>query len=279
MRDLQGRVAVVTGSAQGIGRALALQCARAGMHVALADIDAPRLGAVADEVESLGARALCVVTDVRDPDAVAALLEQTLAELGGCHLVMNNAGVFHAGLMLDSPLEQWRRVLDTNLWGVIHGCRVFGSHFAKQRVGHIVNTASAAGLLAVPGMSSYSTTKFAVVGLSQQLRWELAASGVGVTWLCPGIVRNTGITKPTEVGLDHLDMDLRLRRYPTPEKLAKRTLVAVRRNLPVVLYGADAHLANVLRRLPASFMDPLGRLFLGQAHDLLRGQKARTNDS
>jgi short-subunit dehydrogenase len=273
MRELNGRVAAVTGAAQGIGRALALECARAGMDVALADIDELRLSSIADAIEALGVRTIRVVTDVRDLGAVENLLAQTLARLGGCHLAINNAGVFHAALLLDSPANQWKRVVDTNLWGVIHGCRVFGAHFAQQRVGHILNTASAAGLFSVPGMSSYSTTKFAVVGLSQQLRWELAASGVGVTWLCPGIVKGTGITKAKEVGLDHVDMDTRLQRYPTADRLAEKALAAVRRNKPVVLYGFDAYAASLLRLVPPSWLDPLGRILMRDANALLRGDR------
>jgi NAD(P)-dependent dehydrogenase (short-subunit alcohol dehydrogenase family) len=159
MRELSGRVAVITGAAGGIGRALALEFARAGMHVALADLDGPGLASVAREVEALGRRALCVKTDVREASALEHLLTQTLSELGACHVMINNAGVFHGAPLLDTPPEQWQRVLDTNLWGVIHGCRVFGAHFAKQREGHIVNTSSAAGLFPAPGMSAYSTTR------------------------------------------------------------------------------------------------------------------------
>jgi NAD(P)-dependent dehydrogenase (short-subunit alcohol dehydrogenase family) len=232
------------------------------MDVALADVDEARLAEVAEEVRALGRRATCVVTDVRELPEVERLLERTVAELGGCHLVANNAGVFHGAPLLEAPASEWRRVLDTNLWGVINGCRVFGAHFARQREGHILNTASAAGLFPVPGMSSYSTTKFAIVGLSLQLRWELAADGVGVTVLCPGVVK-TGIGTAKGVGLEHLDMVTAVSKAPPPEGLARKAVRAVERNRPMVRYGPDAYFFSLLRLLPLWLIDPLGR-FMGR---------------
>jgi short-subunit dehydrogenase len=259
LRELKDRVAVVTGAANGIGRAIALELARAGMDVALADVDQAGMERVAGELAALGRRTLCVPTDVADPQAVERLLERTLAELGSCALAVNNAGVFHAAALLDAPAEQWQRVVGVNLWGVIHGCRVFGAHFARQGHGHILNTGSAAGLFPAPGMSCYSTTKFAVVGLSQQLRWELAPRGVGVTVLCPGVVK-TGIGKAQGVGLEHVDVDALVARAPSAEGLARKAVRAIRRNRPLVLYGFDAYVAALLRLLPLWLVDPLARL-------------------
>jgi NAD(P)-dependent dehydrogenase (short-subunit alcohol dehydrogenase family) len=258
VRILTDRVAVVTGAANGIGRAVALELARAGMHIALADVDEAGMQRTAAEIEALGRRALSVPTDVRQAAAVEHLLAQTLSGLGACHVAVNNAGVFHAASLLDAPLEQWQRVIAINLWGVIHGCRVFGAHFVKQGEGHIVNTASAAGLFPAPGMSSYSTTKFAIVGLSQQLRWELASSGVGVTVVCPGVVK-TGIGKAQGSGLEQVDVDALTRRSPSPEGLARKVVRAVRRNRPLVRYGLEAYLVGFLRLLPLRWLDPLGR--------------------
>jgi short-subunit dehydrogenase len=264
MRVLQDRVAVVTGAANGIGRAIALELARSGMHITLADVDEAGMSRAAAEVEALGRRALCVPTDVREQRAVEQLLERTLSGLGSCHVAVNNAGVFHASALIDAPAEQWKRVVDINLWGVIHGCRVFGAHFVAQGEGHIVNTGSAAGLFPAPAMSCYSTTKFAVVALSQQLRWELAAAGVGVTVLCPGVVK-TGIGKAKGVGLEHVDVDAMVSRSPSPEGLARKAVRAIRRNRPLVLYGWDAYMACVLRLLPPWLIDPLGRLLARNA--------------
>ncbi len=273
MRDLKDKVAVVTGAARGIGRALSLELARAGMHVVLADLELAALTEVADAIEALGRDAAREQVDVREHAALERLLSRTLARFGRCELMINNAGVFHGAPLLETPREQWQRVLDTNLLGVIHGSRVFGAHFAAQGCGHIVNTASAAGLFPVPGMSAYSTTKFAVVGFSLQLRWELAASGVGVTVLCPGVVR-TAIARAEGVGLDHLDLERAVARSPLPEGLARKTVKAIRKDRPLVRYGADSYVFSLLRLLPLWLSDPLGRFAGRKALRIVRGEES-----
>jgi NAD(P)-dependent dehydrogenase (short-subunit alcohol dehydrogenase family) len=274
MRELRGRVAVVTGAAGGIGQATARALANAGMDLVLADVDEPGMEALAAELRAQGRRVLCARTDVTDPRALEALLARTLAELGACHLIVNNAGVFHGASMLEAPESEWRRVIDINVWGVIHGSRIFGAHFVAQREGHIVNTASAAGLFPIPGMSSYSTSKYAVVGFSQQLRWELAAWGVGVTVLCPGIVR-TQMTKARGVNLEHVaELDEIVSKAPPPEGLARKLVRAVVRNRPIVRYAPDAYLFSFLRLLPWWLLDPFGRFMARRAYEVV-GPEAR----
>jgi NAD(P)-dependent dehydrogenase (short-subunit alcohol dehydrogenase family) len=268
MQVLEGRVAAVTGAAGGIGRAIALELAKQGMDLALADVDEPGMQAVAGEVQALGRRALCVRTDVTEQAALQNLLERTLAELGSCHLMVNNAGVFNASPMLDASDEQWQRVIDINLWGVIRGSRIFGKHFVRQGEGHLVNTASAAGLFPTPGMCSYTTTKYAIVGFTQQLRWELAASGVGVTLLCPGVVK-TRIAMAPGVGLEHVDMEKVVSRAPPPEGLAKKVVRAVKKNRPLVRYGPDAYIFSLLRLFPSWLIDPLGRFMARRAFEVV----------
>jgi NAD(P)-dependent dehydrogenase (short-subunit alcohol dehydrogenase family) len=262
-------VAVVTGAGNGLGRAICLELARCGMDVVAADFDRAAAERTASEVAALGRRAHVVETDVRDLAAIERLLAETLSALGGCHLVVNNAGVFHAALLLDTPAEEWKRVIDTNLWGVIHGCRVFGAHFAAQGEGHIVNTASAAGLFPTPGMSAYSTTKFAIFALSLQLRWELAARGVGVTLLTPGVLR-TGIGKAKGVGLEHVDVDEMVKKSPPPEGLARKVARAVTKNRALVRFGPDSYLFSFLRMLPLFLVDPLGRFMAKTAMSLVK---------
>jgi len=275
VRDLKDRVAVVTGAGGGIGRALSLEVARAGAHVALADIDEERMRATATDVEALGRRAVTVVTDVRELSAVESLLERTLSELGACHVAFNNAGLFRAGPLLEASASDWERVVSTNLWGVVHGCRVFGAHFVAQHDGHIVNTASAAGLFPVPGMSSYSTTKFAIVALSEQLRWELAADGVGVTVVCPGVVK-TGIAKAPGVGLERVDVDQLMKNAPPPEGLARKVIRAVERNRGMVRYGPDAYILSFLRLLPLWLIDPFGRFMARTSKAVILGLPPRS---
>jgi len=270
--NLQDKVAVVTGAGSGIGRAIALELARAGMHIVLADIAADSLQKVQAEIEALGREAHGVVTDVRELAALSQLLAATLARFGRCDVMVNNAGVFHANTLLGAPIEQWRRVIETNLWGVIHGCHVFGAHFVQQGAGQIVNTASAAGLFPAVGMSSYSTSKFAIVGFSQQLRWELAAHGVGVTTLCPGVV-STGIGAAQGAGLAHLvDPRALTAKSPKPEGLARKVRLAIEHDRALVRYGPDAYLFSLLRLLPQWLVGPLGRFMARTADKFLRGE-------
>lgn len=195
VQELGGRVAVVTGAASGIGRALALEAARRGMHVALADVDEAGLEETRRQAVALGARAVAQRTDVSVEAEVAALAQRVERELGGCHLLCNNAGVLVGGCAWELGVDDWRWVLGVNLWGVIHGIRSFVPRMlARGEPAHVVNTASVGGLLTGPFLSPYVVSKHAVVALSEALHYELAARGapIRVSVLCPGAVR-TGI--------------------------------------------------------------------------------------
>ncbi len=195
MQEFRDRVAVITGAASGIGRALAQRCAQEGMKVVLADVEESALIETAAEVRASGAPALAVVTDVSNIRAVEALAQQTLDMFGAVHLLCNNAGVAAGTTIWDSTLADWEWVLAVNLWGVIYGVRVFVPIMLSQDTDcHIVNTASIAGLIAGPGLGVYKVAKHGVVTLSETLYYELAQrdAKVKVSVLCPGFV-NTRI--------------------------------------------------------------------------------------
>ncbi len=194
MQDLAGKVAVVTGGASGIGHALATRFAKEGMKLVLVDVESGPLAEAAKAFEASGTEVLPQQLDVSDADKMDALAENTLERFGAVHVVCNNAGVGSGGPMWELTTEDWEFALRPNLWGVIHGVRVFTKHMIAQDEGHIVNTASMAGLVSVPGMGPYNVTKHGVVTLSETLHHELAGLGskVGVSVLCPGHV-NTRI--------------------------------------------------------------------------------------
>lgn len=184
----QGRVAVVTGAASGIGRGLCEGFAARGARIVLADFDEPALERATAELADGGAEVLAVPTDVTQRDAVFALAERTFERFGTAHIVCNNAGVGAFGEMHTAPHEEWRFVMDVNFWGVVHGVEAFVPRLVEQGDGHVVNTGSMAGLVGMRVLGIYAASKFAVVGLSESLRREVADRGVGVSVLCPMIV-------------------------------------------------------------------------------------------
>jgi NAD(P)-dependent dehydrogenase (short-subunit alcohol dehydrogenase family) len=192
VRELRDKVAVITGAASGIGRALAERCADEGMIVVLADIEADALANAEAELGRRGARVLAVATDVSRADDVERLARETWNAFGAAHLVCNNAGVALDGPIWECSLEDWRWVLDVNLWGVIHGVRSFVPRMLAQgSEGHVVNVASVAGLISEPGLGVYKASKHAVVSISETLHHELRERGanVSVSVVCPGFVR------------------------------------------------------------------------------------------
>jgi NAD(P)-dependent dehydrogenase (short-subunit alcohol dehydrogenase family) len=192
MKDVGGKVAVITGGASGIGRAVAEKAAAEGMKVVLADIEEVALKEAERALTAQGADAVAVVTDVSDAASVRELRERALAQFGAVHLVHNNAGVGGGGPIWDVPEQDWRWILGVNLWGVIHGVATFVPLLIEQGEGHVVNTASIAGLTTAPFLGPYNATKQAVVAISETLFKDLQStgvSGVGVSVLCPGFVR------------------------------------------------------------------------------------------
>jgi NAD(P)-dependent dehydrogenase (short-subunit alcohol dehydrogenase family) len=189
MKELRGKVAVVTGGASGIGLALCERFAAEGMAVVLADVEENALAREAKRLEAGGADVLGLACDVRDPSSLESVRERALRRFGAVHVVCNNAGVAPAGPMLDMRPEDWRWLVEVNLLGVAYGVGAFAPLLVEQGEGHIVNTASEAGLVTSAVLGAYSATKHAVVGLSESLYRELENTRVGVSVLCPNLVR------------------------------------------------------------------------------------------
>jgi NAD(P)-dependent dehydrogenase (short-subunit alcohol dehydrogenase family) len=192
LTELTGKVAVVTGAASGIGLAMTRRFLDEGMRVVMADVEEPKLVDVASKLEADGADVLAVLTDVTDPSQVQALADQAVKHHGAVHVVCNNAGVAPGGPMLSTTPQDWQWTVGVNVLGVAYGVTTFGPLLVEQGEGHIVNTASEAGLVTNSFLGMYCATKHAVVGLSESLYRELEATNVGVSVLCPNLVR-TGI--------------------------------------------------------------------------------------
>lgn len=208
MQDVTGKVAFITGGASGMGLAMARSFSAAGMKVVIADIEQSSLDAVAAEFAASNADVLTLKVDVTDRNAMEQAALKTLDRFGKVHVLCNNAGVAVAGNISDMEYSDWDWVMGVNVNGVINGIQTFLKRIkAHGEGGHIVNTASLAGHIPVPGLGIYNTSKYAVVGLSEAMRLDLAADGIGVSVLCPGVVNtnifDSGRNRPTELASDN----------------------------------------------------------------------------
>lgn len=230
MQELDGRVAVVTGAASGIGLGMAKRFAAEGMRVVMADVERNALRAAVDDLERGGADVIAAPTDTSVFEEVEALAALTLEHFGAVHVVCNNAGVGSRGLPIrELPLRDFEWVLGVNLWGVIHGLHAFLPHLRLQDEGHIVNTASVSALYHLPDMAPYNASKAAVLALSETLKFELDAEGshVGVSVLCPSWVR-------TNISTASRNLPERLAYELTTEQMAQIAEYKGRRKLQQV---------------------------------------------
>ena len=241
MDPFKDRVAVITGGAGGIGMAMARAFAARGARVVLADLDAAALRGAVEMLTAGGAQALGVPTDVTKLESVHALADATVQRFGAVHIVCNNAGVATFGLIANATHRDWQFTMSVNFWGVVHGVETFVPRLLEQGSGgHIVNTASMAGLVGMQWLGIYSASKFAVVGLTEALQRELKPAGVGVSVLCPMIVatninensmrmRPPELRNPGEEALLPSAGEMKGGTIP-PEEVGRRVVRAIERN-------------------------------------------------
>ena len=239
----QATTAIITGGASGIGQGLAEEIAKLGCTVVIADMQLELANTVAENIRRSGGSASAERLDVRDADAFLKLLERTKAKTGRIDYLFNNAGICISGAVKDYSLDDWKRIVDINLMGVINGIHAAYPMMIEQGVGHIINTASMAGVTPSPGLAGYSATKHAVVGLSNALRVEAAFEGVRVSVMCPGTIRTPLLGNGGKYGkqLSNISEEESLKAW---EKLmpmdintyAKKALKAIARNQAIIIY-------------------------------------------
>jgi NAD(P)-dependent dehydrogenase (short-subunit alcohol dehydrogenase family) len=254
--SFSGKTVLVTGSGSGIGRETAFAFARLGAQLIICDVNEVAARRTAEEIRESGGKASSHTVDVADRAQMEAFAEAVHGEVEAVDVLVNNAGVGLGGGFLDTTLEDWDWILGINLRGVIHGCHFFAPKMvARGQGGHVVNVASAAAFVAGEALAAYSTTKFAVLGLSEALRDELSRHAIGVTAVCPGII-NTPITGSSRLrgkaaapgAREQLVGFYRWRGYG-PERVARAIVTAVARNTAVAPVSPEAWMMYFLKRL------------------------------
>jgi NAD(P)-dependent dehydrogenase (short-subunit alcohol dehydrogenase family) len=251
MTIFSDKVAIITGAASGIGRALGVELARRGAIAVTADVQTEVLEEVVESIVQGGYRAKAVTLDVTDVEAVKALVSDTAARYGRLDYIFNNAGIAVAGEVRDCSIDDWRNVIDVNLFGVINGVAAAYPLMVKQGFGHIINTASIEGLIPFPGTVSYVASKYGVVGLSNALRIEGADLGVKVSVVCPGYIKTAIFHTCKLIKIDREEM---LKSLPerfgiTPEECASVILRGVERNKAIIVVTGFAKILWLLHRI------------------------------
>lgn len=251
MKELRGRVAVITGAASGIGRALAIRLAEEGCGLALVDIQAEALRRTGAACRERGAQVSTHAADVSDQAAMAALPERVIGFHGAAHLLINNAGVTVTDTVLEQSAEDWAWVLGINLWGVIYGTRAFLPHLLDAEEGHIVNLSSVFGLVGMPRQAAYCTAKFAVRGFSESLAAELVGSRVGVSVVHPGMIHTNIIQAARHASPRSADQlgAVFARFGMAPEQAAGIIVRGIQRGQGRILVGYEAYALDWLSRI------------------------------
>lgn len=257
MRELRGRVAVVTGAGSGIGRAVSVLLAQQGCHVALADVNRAGLEESAAQVRALGVTASVHEVDVSSRERMQSFTDDVLREHGHVNILINNAGVSVNGRFQDQTLEDFEWLMGVNFWGVIYGCKLFLPHLLAADEGHIVNISSVFGLVGVPQQSSYCASKFAVRGFTESLRAELKDTRVGVTAVHPGgIATNIAAASRVAGGEDiqrsHERAVKMFKKMMPPEQAAQQIVRGITGNRTRVLITRESHLLDFAKRVAPS---------------------------
>jgi NAD(P)-dependent dehydrogenase (short-subunit alcohol dehydrogenase family) len=256
-RAFAGKSVFITGAASGLGRGLARGFAEAGARVVLSDRDGPACDTAANDLQDAGHNAESVTLDVCDGEAFAAAFNEAWGRLGRIDVLVNNAGIGVAADARDMTPEMWRRVVDVNLMGVIHGCQAAWPHMAGGR-GQVVNIASAFGLLPGPLFAAYSAAKHGVVGLSRSLRAEGRALGIGVTTVCPGFIHTRILENAITVGIDAATAEAAVPfRFVELDFAVAATLRGIARNRSLVVFPWEMRLLWWLDRLAPTLVDGL----------------------
>ncbi len=256
--DFTNKVVVVTGAGSGIGKETALAFARRGAHLAIADINQESLDETRALLSSMGREVFAMRVDVSREEQVEEFCRSVYDNFGRADVLVNNAGVGVGAVMENHTLDDWRFVMGVNLWGVIYGCHFFYPRMIAQGGGHIVNVSSGAALGFLPGLISYCSSKYAVLGLSETLRAEAARHHVGVTAICPGIVK-TNITLSSPMRLTPRGIapgamqqkidDFYAKRNYTPDRVAAVIVKAVEKNRGVVPVALETYVIDAFHRL------------------------------
>jgi NAD(P)-dependent dehydrogenase (short-subunit alcohol dehydrogenase family) len=264
MKSFQDKVAAITGAGSGIGRALAVELARRGCHLALSDLNEESLASTVALLGAQGSLVTTAVVDVSKRDAVESWADQVVRDHGRVNLIFNNAGVALGASVGGMTYADFEWLMGINFWGVVHGTKAFLPHLKASGDGHVVNISSVAGLLGVPGMSAYAASKFAVRGFTESLRQELEIAGfpVSATSVHPGGIK-TNIAKAArvsaslgEIGWDQDESCEKFERLftTTPERAARKIIAAVRKKRRRVLVGVDAYFMDwMVRLLPSVY--------------------------
>lgn len=241
---------VITGGGSGLGRAMALDHARAGWRVAVLDRDADSAAAVGDEIEAAGGKALALGCDVTDVESVGAAATAIRRGWHGLDVLVNNAGIAGSGTVVDTPEEDWRRIMEVNLFGVVNVCRAFLPAMIRAGGGHVVNIASAAGFVSPPGVAAYNVSKAGVISLSETLRVELAPQGIGVSVACPSFFK-TNLLEDFSGSEASRQMALRLmEKSPLDaDDVARMVRRGVRKKQFMIVPHAEARAILLLKRM------------------------------